>query len=364
MIPQTHPKATIDEERPRIDAAIARVLDSGRYILGEEVSAFETACAAYVGVAHGVGVANGTDALELALRAVGVRAGDRVATVSHTASATLSAIRALDAQPVYVEIDPATYLMDLDHLAVLAGAGALRAVVAVHLYGALVPPEPLLALCRRYDLPLIEDCAQAHGASANGQRAGSFGVAAAFSFYPTKNLGALGDGGLVVTDDAELAARLRLLREYGWAERFVSAQAGTNSRLDSLQAAILGVLLERLDARNARRRAIAARYDQGLAGLPVVTPRAPAGQTPVYHQYVIRTPRREQLVAHLAAHGIGTAVHYPVPAHRQPAFAQPGVQLPVTDAAAREILSLPIYPQLAPTAVDKIVAAIRQFYTA
>jgi dTDP-4-amino-4,6-dideoxygalactose transaminase len=371
-IPQTFPKATIDEDRAEIDAAIARVLASGWYILGPEVEAFERAFAAYIGTAHGVGVASGTDAIELALRALGVGEGDLVATVSHTAVATATAIRRCGAEPLWIDIDPALYVMDVDQLERRIAAvrttprgERLKAVVAVHLYGNMVAPEPLLAVCRRHGLRLVEDCAQAHGAGWNGRRAGSFGDAAAFSFYPTKNLGAIGDGGMVVTADAAVAERARLLRQYGWRERYVSDEVGLNSRLDPLQAALLGVMLERLDARNDGRRAAAAAYDQALAGIPgLILPGTTAGVRHVYHQYVIRCARRDALADFLRGHGVGTAVHYPVPVHRQPAYAGHHLpeDLPATEAAAGEILSLPMYPQLGADPARGIAALVRHFF--
>lgn len=359
MIPQTFPKASVDEDRAALEAAFARVLDSGRYILGPEVDGFEAAFAAHVGVAHGIGVANGTDAVEIGLRAIGVRAGDRVATVAHTAVATVTAIRAIGAEPVFVDIDPATYVMDLDGLRAAAKTG-LKAVVAVHLYGNMVPPEPLTAICREHGLRLLEDCAQAHGADNAGRRAGSIGDAAAFSFYPTKNLGAIGDGGIVVTADAAVATEARLLREYGWRDRYVSAIEGTNSRLDPMQAAFLSVGLEHLDARNDQRRAIAALYDAGLAEAPVTLPVATEGTRHVYHQYVVRVADRDRVLAQMAEKGVGCGIHYPVPVHRQAAYAAPDVHLPATEAAAAEILSLPMYPQLPHDDARRVVEALRE----
>ncbi|GHD51290.1 erythromycin biosynthesis sensory transduction protein EryC1 [Thalassobaculum fulvum] len=337
------------------------------YILGPEVDAFEAAFARYVGPEHAVGVASGTDAITLALRALGIGPGDAVATVSHTAVATVAAIRACGARPVWVDIDPATYVMDLDDLERRVGAEPVRAVVAVHLYGNMVPPGPLLEICRRHGLRLIEDCAQAHGASWDGRSAGGFGDAAAFSFYPTKNLGALGDGGMVVTGDAEVAARARRLRQYGWRERFVSAEEGFNTRLDPLQAAVLGVLLGRLEARNEARRAAAAAYDAALAGVADLgLPGTSPGVRHVYHQYVVRHPRRDELAAFLASHGIGTAIHYPVPVHRQPAYAGrfPPEDLPATEAVSGEILSLPMFPQLGAERARHVATLIRRFSSA
>ncbi len=363
MIPQTLPKHTIDEDRALLNQAFARVLESGSYILGREVEAFEAAFADYIGVAHGIGVANGTDAVEIALRAVGLRAGDRVATVSHTAVATVAAIRALGADPVFVDIDPATCLMDLHDLARRMAARPVQAVVAVHLYGGMVPPEPLRALCRAHGAALVEDCAQAHGARWRDRRAGSFGDAAAFSFYPTKNLGAIGDGGMVTTDDPDVAETARMLRQYGWTADRVSALEGLNSRLDPIQAAFLGVFLHGLDARNARRRAIAAAYDRALADLPLRTPAVAPDVEPVYHQYVIQTERRDALAATLASHGVRTAIHYPVPVHRQPAYKGFATDLPATDQAVTQILSLPMFPHMTDDDVATVIDRIRAFFS-
>lgn len=375
MIPQTSPKAALDEDRAAIDAAIARVLDSGRYIQGPEVEGFERAFAAYCGTAHGIGVATGTDAVEIGLRALGIGPGDLVATVSHTAVATVAAIRAIGAAPVWVDIDADGFVMDPQALrrsvaAVKAGpeAARLKAVVAVHLYGNMVDMEPLLAVCGEFGLRLLEDCAQAHGASQHGRRAGSFGDAAAFSFYPTKNLGALGDGGIIVTNSAETAAKARLLREYGWQERYVSFIEGGNSRLDPLQAAILAIGLDKLDERNGRRRAIAAVYDEELAGCAARRPGTTAGTVHVYHQYVIRLAAtvaggRDALAAHLAAEGVGSAVHYPQAVHHQPAYAgRFGPEdLPNTDAVIPDLLSLPMYPHLALDDARRIGRLVHSF---
>lgn len=366
MIPQSFPLGAVTENKARLREAVDRVLESGWYILGPEVERFEAAFAAYIGVGHGIGVANGTDAVELALRALDVGAGDTVAVVSHTAVATVAAIRAIGAVPLWVDIDPATYVMTAATLeAALKDAPQRpKAVVAVHLYGNMVSPEDILAVCRAYDLPLVEDCAQAHGAVFADCHAGCFGALAAFSFYPTKNLGALGDGGAVVTADATLAERVRTLRQYGWKERYVSAEIGLNSRLDPIQAAILEVLLPRLDAANAARRAVAEIYRAGLGDLPGVRlPEITAGVTPVYHQFVIALAERDGLADFLRENGVGTAVHYPVPVHHQPAYAglHPPETLPATEAVAAEILSLPMYPQLGSDAATRVVDLVRAF---
>ena len=359
-------KAAYWRLQTEIDAATARVMSSGWYILGPEVAAFESEFAAYLGVEQAVGVASGTDAVLLALRALGIGPGDEVITVAHTAVATVAAIELAGATPRLVDIDAATYTLNPAQLAA-AITSRTRAVVPVHLYGAPADMDAVLAVAHAHGLLIVEDCAQAHGARYRGRMVGALGDAAAFSFYPTKNLGALGDGGAVATNRPEVAERLRLLRQYGWRERYVSDVTGYNSRLDELQAAILRVRLRHLDAENTARRRLAARYDAALAGLPITLPTARADDRAVYHLYVIRTAARDALAAHLRARGIGTGVHYPVPVHRQPAYAHLGCgpgSLPATEAAAAEVLSLPMYPDLLPTAVDTIAAAIRDYYGA
>ncbi len=370
-IPQTDPRAGYLAHKVEIDAAIARVLDSGWYILGREVAAFEATFAAYVGVAHGVGVGNGTDALEIALRACGVGPGDAVFTVSHTAVATVVAVERSGATPVLVDIDPATYTMDPNCLqdavrdVVKTAAARPRAVIPVHLYGHPADMPAILDIARRYGLRVIEDCAQAHGAALLDRKLGAWGHIAAFSFYPTKNLAALGDGGMIVTDAPELAGQARLLRQYGWRERYISAIPGGNSRLDELQAAILAARLPHLDGENARRRALAAAYDRALASTGLVLPAVRPGAVHVYHQYVVRTPHRDTLRAHLQARGVGTGIHYPAPVHLQPAYQGrlAGEPLPHTEQAAREVLSLPMFPQLTDTQLAVVARALQDCAT-
>ncbi len=339
-----------------IDAAVQRVLASGWYILGQETAAFEAEFAAYCGVAGCVGVNSGTDALYLALRACGVGPGDEVITVAHTAVATVAAIRMTGALPVLVDIDPQTYTM-APHALAEAITPATRAVVPVHLYGHPADLDAIRAVAG--DLLLVEDCAQAHGARYKGQRVGSFGDLACFSFYPTKNLGALGDGGAVVGSDPALLEKVRLLREYGWRERYVSQVEGGNSRLDEMQAAILRVRLRHLDADNALRRQLAAIYSTDLPDtlqLPIEQPHCEH----VYHLYVVQHPDRERLRAWLAEQGIGTAIHYPVPVHLQPAYQTGQVRmqgLPVTELAARTVCSLPLSPALGAAQVRAVAAA-------
>lgn len=363
-IPPANPQAQYAAHRSEIDAAIACVLDAGHYILGEETRAFEREFAEYVGVEHAIGVGSGTEALHLALRACGIGPGDEVATVSHTAVATVAAIDLAGAAPVLVDIDPHAYTLDPQQLERVI-TPRTKAVIPVHLYGAPADLESIVSIARRHGLKVIEDCAQAHGATYRGRRVGSWGDIAAFSFYPTKNLGAIGDGGLVATNDAQLAERARLLREYGWSERYVSSISGWNSRLDELQAAILRVKLRYLDADNARRRELAAIYDEMLPP-GVHRPAAPDGCVHVYHLYVIRHPRRGPLAAYLRDKGIGTGIHYPVPIHLQPAYrgrlAGAGA-LPETERAAREVLSLPIYPELTTDQARQVAEAIHAFDT-
>jgi dTDP-4-amino-4,6-dideoxygalactose transaminase len=348
------PRANYLAHKAEIDAAVLAALGRGAYILGPEVAAFEVEFGAYLGGRPVVGVGSGTEAVHLALRACGVGPGDAVLTVSHTAVATVAAIELAGAVPVLVDIDPATYTMSPAALeAALArprpGAGRPRAVIPVHLYGQPADMPAIIGIARRRDLLVIEDCAQAHGATLDGRMAGTWGDAAAFSFYPTKNLGAIGDGGAVAAGTPELADRLRMLREYGWRERYVSAVPGINSRLDEIQAAILRVKLRHLDDDNRRRRDLAARYDALLAGSGLTLPRLGPAVTHVYHQYVVAAARRDELREHLRTRGVGTLIHYPRPVHRQPAY-EGRVAVPVplryTDEVCRRILSLPMYPEL------------------
>jgi dTDP-4-amino-4,6-dideoxygalactose transaminase len=366
-IPQTNPRANYLTHKEAIDGAIARVLESGWYILGGEVVAFEREFAAYLGTKHAVAVASGTDALHLSLRACGVGPGDFVLTVSHTAVATVAAIGLCAASPVFVDIVPDGYTMDPVHLEdAVRGfrGGRLKAVLPVHLYGHPADMDAIVGIARRHDLRIVEDCAQSHGATFRGKRTGTLGDIAAFSFYPTKNLGALGDGGMVVTDDPDLAENVRLLREYGWKERYISAVEGQNSRLDELQAAVLRVKLSHLDAENESRRRIAAIYESILTGIGLVLPKTGSGVAHVFHQYVIRTPRRDALKTYLKDKGIGTLIHYPVPVHRQPAYAgrsRGEERLPNTEKIAGQILSLPIFPELRQEQARTVAREIREW---
>lgn len=366
MIPQSNPKAGYLAHREDIDAAIQRVLESGWYILGQEVAAFEREFAAALGRDWSVGVANGTDAIELALRALGVKAGDRVVTVSHTAVATVAAIARIGALPLFADIDPRRYTLDpaaLDALLATPEGRSARALVVVHLYGQLADMAAIMPSARRAGLAVVEDCAQAHGATQDGIGAGCWGDLGCFSFYPTKNLAALGDGGAVVGNDPALAEQVRLLREYGWKERYVSAQFGLNSRLDELQAAILRARLPHLAADNDCRRAIAACYDEGLIDSRLTPPWRALQGNHVFHQYVLTDPDRDELRAKLKERGIATLVHYPQAVHQQPAYANPvhrPLPLPHTEAAASQILSLPIFPELPLSDAATVTAALCQ----
>ena len=366
-VPLANPGAGYRALQSEIDAAVARALESGWYILGAEGRGFEAEFAAWLGIAHAVGCGNGTDALALALRALGIGPGCSVATVSHTAVATVAAIEMAGAVPVLIDIDPAHYTMDPAELAAVlahppAGLPPVRAVIAVHLYGGAADLDAIIPICARHGAALVEDCAQAHGATLGGKRLGTLGDVACFSFYPTKNLGALGDGGAIATGNAALAERLAALRQYGWYRHYVSDAVGVNSRLDELQAAILRAKLPHLDAQNARRGAIAARYDAALAGGGIAPPARRPGGVHVFHQYVLRVPNRAEVQAALRAQGIGTGVHYPVPVHLQPAYrgrvALGPAACRASERAAAEVLSLPMYPELSDAQVTQVCEAI------
>jgi dTDP-4-amino-4,6-dideoxygalactose transaminase len=344
-----------------IDAAALRVLHSGWYLLGGELSAFEAAFAKYHDVDHSIGVANGTDAIELALRAAGVERGDEVITVSLTAVPTVCAIERAGAIPVLVDVDSETYTMD-PAAARAAITPRTRAILPVHLYGQPADMVTLSAIAQEKALVLIEDCAQAHGARLNGRLVGTFGDLAAFSFYPTKNLGAVGDGGAVITNDARYAESLRRLRNYGQVSRYVNNTRGVNSRLDELQAAVLSVKLPHLDDQNATRRRLARCYDAAFADqAAIVGPTVRAGAEPVYHLYVVRTAERDALVQQLADRGVQTLIHYPVPVHLQPAYADLGYRtgdLKVTERICGEILSLPMHAGLRSDQVETVAETL------
>ncbi|MDP3899249.1 MAG: DegT/DnrJ/EryC1/StrS family aminotransferase [Mesorhizobium sp.] len=357
VIPQAAPSLRFARYGDEVNQAVGACLASGTLVLGPQVEAFEAEFAFYCGLAHAVGVGSGTDAISLALRAAGIGAGDEVIVPALTAAGTAQAVRLAGASPVYADIDPSTRGLSPDTVRAVIGPRT-AGIVLVHLYGSSADPEAMAQLAADNGLFLLEDCAQAHGATRDGRRLGTFGGAAAFSFYPTKNLGAAGDGGCVVTSDPALAARVRLLRNFGWADdaRISSVVAG-NTRLDEIQAAVLRVMLRHLDDGNRERAEIAAFYRSELADL-VVLPRADPGSA--WHQFVIEVGDREGFRGRLAGAGVGSAVHYWPPLHRQPALAPDvAVSLPATEAASARVVSLPIQPEVALHQKQRIVAAVR-----
>jgi dTDP-4-amino-4,6-dideoxygalactose transaminase len=351
-------KAQYAALKPELDEAALRVMASGWFIQGQEHDAFERELADYCEAAHGVGVANGTDAIRIGLQALGVERGDEVITVANAGMPPVAAIKEAGAIPVFVDVDRETRNLDPSQIAAVI-TSRTRAVLAVHLFGHPVDVDSIREVIRGHKIKLLEDCAQAHGARYKGRRVGSLGEAAAFSFYPTKNLGAYGDGGCVITNDADVAARARMLRGYGWRKRYLSESHGFNSRLDELQAAILRVKLRHLDAANDERRRRAALYDEALRG--VARPVAELWAEPVYHLYVVEADKRDALRQALSDEGIGTDVHYPLPSHLQPACADLGLSrgaLPVTESLAERVLSLPMYPELPIEQVERVAATV------
>ena len=355
--------AACAELRPEIDPAIARVLDSGWYILGPEVEAFEAEFAGYCQADHAIGLANGLDALHLALRAMDVGPGDEVIVPSNTYIATWLAVSQCGAVPVPVEPDPATHNIDPARIEA-AITPRTRVILPVHLYGQPADLDPILAIARKHGLRVLEDGAQAHGARYKGRRIGGHGDAVAWSFYPGKNLGALGDGGAVTTNDAQIADRLRVLRNYGSRVKYVNEVAGYNSRLDPLQAAVLRVKLAHLDDWNARRTALAQVYLDGLRDTGLVLPHVPDWAQPAWHLFVVRHRQRDDLQRALTEAGIGSLIHYPIPPHKQQAYAEAGYPadaFPLASRLAEEVLSLPMGPQMGVGEVEEVVACIRNF---
>lgn len=358
-IPFLDLRAAYLELKPEIDAAVARVLDSGWYILGEEVDAFESEWATYCEAKHAVGLANGLDALHLALKALGVGPGDEVIVPSNTYIATWLAVSQCGATPVPVEPDARTYNID-PSLIEAAITSKTKVILPVHLYGQPVDLDPILAIARKHGLRVLEDAAQAHGARYKGQRIGAHGDVVAWSFYPGKNLGALGDGGAVTTNDPDIADRIRVLRNYGSRVKYVNEVKGYNSRLDPIQAAVLRVKICYLDEWNGRRKAIAQQYATALVQSVLVLPYVPDWAEPAWHLYVVRHPNRDQLQKHLADTGIGTVIHYPIPPHKQIAYRSAGwfqEAFPLTTKFAGEVLSLPIGPHLSPKDTDNVAKA-------
>ncbi len=352
--------------RPPVDDEIKRAvlaaIDSRQYILGPECRAFEQEFARYLGVRHAVLTSSATAAIWMGLKACGVKADDEVLVPAHTAFPTVEAVCFAGARPVFVDVDE-TYTVDVDDAAAKVSPRTVG-FVPVHLYGQPADLDGIRRLCAERSLWLFEDCAQAHGAEWQGRKVGTFGRAGAFSFYPSKNLTVMGDGGLLATDDDDLAARCRRLRDHGRLNKDVHAEVGFNLRFNEIQAAVGRVLLRRLDAMNDHRRALAARYRAGLAGLPLALPEERAGARHVYHLYVVRTPERDALARHLKERGIATGIHYPVPSHQQPAvesFDPP--TLPATERIVREILSLPLSAGHTEAEMDQVVAAVREFFS-
>jgi dTDP-4-amino-4,6-dideoxygalactose transaminase len=357
-IPLSRPP--VDDE---IKAAVIAAIDSRQYILGPECRAFEQEFARYNGAKHAVLTSSATAAIWMALRSFGVKSSDEVLVPSHTAFPTVEAICFAGAVPIFVDVDD-SYTVDVDEAAAKVTPRTVG-FVPVHLYGHPADLPRILDLCAERSLWLFEDCAQAHGAAWQGRKVGSFGRAGAFSFYPSKNLTVMGDGGLLVTDDDDLAARCRRIRDHGRLNKDVHAEVGFNLRFNDIQAAVGRVLLRRLDAMNDRRRALALRYAKGLAGLPLALPREAPGARHVYHLYVVRTPQRDRLGAFLKERGIATGIHYPVPSHKQPAvehFNPPA--LPRTDRCVQEILTLPMSAGHTEAEVDEVIAAVRAFFGA
>jgi dTDP-4-amino-4,6-dideoxygalactose transaminase len=345
--------------RPELDAAIAGVLDAGRFVGGEPVERFEREFAAWVGVEHAVGVASGTDAIEIALRAVGVGAGDEVITVANTCVPTVAAVEATGANAVLVDADPESMTIDPERVAAAVGPRT-RAIVPVHLYGRCADMDAILGVAAEHGLKVVEDCAQAHGATWAGRRAGTMGDAAAFSFYPTKNLGALGDGGAVVTNDPVAADIARTLRSYGEVSQYETVRRGTNSRLDTLQAAILALELRHVDAWTERRREIAAHYSAAATAAGLAAPQDPPEGRHVYHLYVLAVPDREGYRGRLADAGVQTLVHYPRAIHQHGPYeeiARVG-DLDVSERLAASVVSLPLYPELRDDEVAAVAEAV------
>lgn len=352
--------ATYAELKDELDAAYHEVMDSGWYLLGAQLEAFEHEFAAYVGAKHCIGMGNGLDALHLSLLAIGIKPGDEVIVPSNTYIATWLAATYAGATPVPVEPDPSTYNIDPNNIEA-AITPRTRAIIPVHLYGQPADMDPILSIARAYNLRVLEDAAQAHGALYKSRRVGTLGDVAGWSFYPGKNLGAFGDGGAVTTNDDELAERLRMLRNYGSRVKYVNELQGFNSRLDEIQAAMLRVKLRYLDEWNARRRAVAAMYLEALQGTSLVLPAVPQWADPVWHLFVVRSQRRDSLQQQLQQAGVGTLIHYPIPPHMQAAYQELNIcagSLPIAEAIHREVLSLPMGPHLSEKQASEAIDAI------
>ncbi len=360
MIPFIDLKAQNDALRPELEQALARVLDSGVFALGDEVEAFEESFAAYCGASHAVAMSSGTAALHLSLAALDVGPGDEVIVPPFTFIATSAVVHYLGATPVFADIDPVTYTLDPDAVGA-ALTPRTRAIMPVHLFGQAAEMDALCALAEKHGVHLVEDAAQAHGAEYRGRRVGTFGALSGFSFYPTKNLGALGEGGLVTTDDKKLAEKLRLLRNWGQRDKYRYEFAAYNARMEGFQGALLRVKLPHLARWNERRRALAARYDALLPGIGIEPPREAPERRHVYHIYNVRVPQRDRVLKALHAEGVGAGAVYPHPLHLQPVNASlgyPAGAFPEAERAAAEVLALPMYPELADDAPEQVVQAL------
>jgi len=363
MIKCANPKAQYLSCSNEIKEAIERVLDSGWYVLGQEVSKFEEEFANYNDIDHCIGVGSGTEALNIALQALEIGSGDEVITTSHTAVATASAIDLAGATPVFVDIEKDYYTID-PKLIDAAITNKTKAIIPVHIYGQPCDMDPIIKIARSCNLKVIEDCAQAHGARYKSERVGTIGDIGCFSFYPTKNLGAIGDGGALLTCDKKIAEKIRLMREYGWEQRYISSLKGWNSRLDEIQAAVLRVKLMKLDTDNSRRVKLALQYNIGLKNLPLKTPNIREQIDHVYHLYVVKTKQRDNLKNHLYNNGISSTIQYPVPIHYQEYYRKKLglISLPETQQAADQILSLPMYPELEENTQNDVIKVIKNFY--
>lgn len=362
MIPFLDIKAQYATIQPAIEAAALRVLRSGHYVLGEEVAALEQEFAAYCGTSHAIAVNTGTSALHLALIAAGIGRGDEVITTPFTFVATAAAIRYVGARPVFVDIDPTTFTLDPNQIEAAITART-RAILPVHLYGQIADMDAILQVAARYGLTVIEDACQAHGAQYDTRRAGSMGLSGCFSFYPGKNLGACGEGGMIVTSNDEQAHTMRMLRDWGQDRRYHHVLEGYNYRMDAIQGAILRVKLRQIESWTEARRTRARLYTQMLADAPLAVPREALGRRHVWHIFAVRTDRREELQQFLKSEGVETGLHYPVPVHLQPAYADLGHQpgdFPEAEAAANSVLSLPLYPELSLREVEIISDLVRQ----
>jgi len=363
MISFANPSAQFHSYKNKIELAVLKVLRGNQYILGKEVSSLEKEFADYLNIKSVIGVANGTDAIEIALRALNIGQGDEVITVSHTAVATVAAIEATGAKPVLIDVDKNFFTLDVSKLNKAINPNT-KAIIAVHLYGQSVDLDKISAFCKLNKVFLIEDVSQAHGGLWNEKKLGTFGIISCFSCYPTKNLGALGDAGLIATNNILLSKKIHKLREYGWKNRYISEIKGRNSRLDEIQAAILRIKLKYLDKDNLKRKKIASIYIEGIKNSHIILPSVREKADPVFHLFVIRTKFRDQLKKHLEKNGISTGIHYPVPIHLQKAYKNKikiPADLKVTELLAKEVLSLPIFPELKISDVKKVISVINIF---